>query len=261
MTICFVSIQILQYEFLGPIPLSEWGPPMGDLVYLVMSKNKDRFNILYVGDCSYTDDKAFFIQHKQFKCWVEKAGTDSALHLAVLPLKDNAKQRQLVQRRILSTYRPLCNPALDALEKKPSYRVRKMTDPDEKRDNSSSDVNSSYSTDDSSSSTVDSIDDTFVSGNDNSSSNSDHNNHNDDKRDDSNSDHENNIHNNTNNNNQTTSSTIPNTTSNDDLASSTMPNTIACPCCGSDMNLENKVGENSVLYRCADCSMSETRLL
>ena len=29
-----LSIQILQYEFLGPIPLDEWGPPMEKLVLL-----------------------------------------------------------------------------------------------------------------------------------------------------------------------------------------------------------------------------------
>lgn len=123
------SIQILQYEFLGPIPLSDWGPPMGKLVYLVLSRTKDRFNILYVGDCEHTDDKAFFIQHEQFKCWVEKAGSDSALHVAVFPIKDSkTKQRQFIQRRIISNYHPPCNPASDMLEKKPSYNIRKMNE-------------------------------------------------------------------------------------------------------------------------------------
>ena len=36
-----MSIQILQYEFLGPIKLSEWGPPMDRVVYIIFSKNKD----------------------------------------------------------------------------------------------------------------------------------------------------------------------------------------------------------------------------
>ena len=46
-----MSIQILQYEFLGPIPISEWGPPMEKLVYLILSRTKDKFDIIYVGDC------------------------------------------------------------------------------------------------------------------------------------------------------------------------------------------------------------------
>ncbi len=257
MMISIVSIQILQYEFLGPIPLSEWGPPMGDLVYLVMSRDKDRFNILYVGDCSYTNDKAFFIQHKQFKCWVEKAGTDSALHLAVLPLKDNPKQRQLIQRRILSTYRPLCNPAIDALEKKPSYRVRKILDSDDEYTDSTTDkIDSLSDTDDSIDDVSDKNNNHDHFENDDSSNNNDHDNNNDNNDNDNDDD----VHHNADNNNKTTSSTASKTVTKDDLASSA-PNVIACPCCGSYMNLANKVGENSVLYRCTDCGMSETRLL
>ena len=51
-----MSIQILQYEFLGPIPLSEWGPPMEKLVYLILSRTKDKFDMVYVGDCQKTDE-------------------------------------------------------------------------------------------------------------------------------------------------------------------------------------------------------------
>ena len=40
-----LSIQILQYEFLGPIKLSEWGPPMDKVAYIIFYKNKDVFNL------------------------------------------------------------------------------------------------------------------------------------------------------------------------------------------------------------------------
>ena len=63
-----MSIQILQYEFLGPIKLDEWGPPMEKVVYLIFSRKKDSFNIIYVGDCEKTDEKSFFVQHPLFKC-------------------------------------------------------------------------------------------------------------------------------------------------------------------------------------------------
>ena len=64
-----MSIQILQYEFLGPIPISEWGPPMEKLVYLILSRTKDKFDILYVGDCQKTEEKSFFTSHDKFQCW------------------------------------------------------------------------------------------------------------------------------------------------------------------------------------------------
>ena len=35
---------------------------------------------------------------------------------------------------------------------------------------------------------------------------------------------------------------------------------ILCPCCGSGMDLEKRIGPNSALYRCTGCNMSETRL-
>ncbi|MDX1533798.1 MAG: hypothetical protein R3230_06315, partial [Nitrosopumilaceae archaeon] len=62
-----MSIQILQYEFLGPIRLSEWGPPMEKVVYLIMSRDKDRFNIIYADECEKTEKNDFFTQNDQFK--------------------------------------------------------------------------------------------------------------------------------------------------------------------------------------------------
>jgi len=63
----------LQYEFLGPISLDDWGPPMEKLVYLIMSRDHDKFDILYVGDCEKTDDASFFTAHPNFKCWVKES--------------------------------------------------------------------------------------------------------------------------------------------------------------------------------------------
>lgn len=123
-----MSIQILQYEFLGPIPLDEWGPPMEKLVFLIMSRDKDRFNIIYVGDCEKTDDKSFFVQHSGFKCWVEKSGSEKSLYLAILPLFDASKEhRENVLNKIKVGYKPPCN-AGEIVEPKPDYVVRKSPD-------------------------------------------------------------------------------------------------------------------------------------
>ncbi|QLH08000.1 hypothetical protein [Nitrosopumilus ureiphilus] len=120
-----MSIQILQYEFLGPIPLDEWGPPMEKLVFLILSKDQDKFNILYIGDCEKTDDKSFFAQHQDFKCWVQKSGSEKSLYLAILPMfESNQDQRQNVCNKILSRYKPPCNSG-NAPKTEPEYAVRK----------------------------------------------------------------------------------------------------------------------------------------
>ncbi len=120
-----MSIQILQYEFLGPISLDEWGPPMEKLVYLILSRDKDKFNIVYVGDCEKTNDKSFFVQHSHFKCWVKQSGSEKSLYLAILPMFESSNDhRQNVLNRIMTRYKPPCNSG-DIPEVKPDYVVRK----------------------------------------------------------------------------------------------------------------------------------------
>lgn len=118
-----LSIQILQYEFLGPIPLVEWGPPMEKLVYLILSRDKDKFNIIYAGQCEKTEEKSYFVQHSQFQCWIKQTGSEKSLYLAILPMFDSSDiQRQNVLTRIIQRYKPSCN--ADVVEPKPDYAVR-----------------------------------------------------------------------------------------------------------------------------------------
>lgn len=118
-----LSIQILQYEFLGPIKLEEWGPPMEKVVYLILSRTNDVFNILYVDECENTTDNGFFIKNSSFKCWVEKGGSDKFLYLAILPMSDDAGQRKNIVSRIINRYQPACN-LMNMPEQKPDYVVR-----------------------------------------------------------------------------------------------------------------------------------------
>ena len=123
-----MSIQILQYEFLGPIPITEWGPPMEKLVYLILSRNKDKFDIIYAGDCQKTDDKSFFTSHKQFKCWIKQSGSEHSLYLAILPLFESPDEKRInVIRKILSQYTPHCN-SNDIPKPTPDYAVRVSDD-------------------------------------------------------------------------------------------------------------------------------------
>ena len=124
-----MSIQILQYEFLGPIPVSEWGPPMEKLVYLILSRHKDKFDIIYAGDCTKTDDESFFTSHKKFPCWLNQSGSEKSLHLAILPMFESSNEKRMnVIQKILSQYKPHCN-SDDTPESKPDYAVRITPEP------------------------------------------------------------------------------------------------------------------------------------
>ena len=105
-----MTIQILHYEFLGPIKLSEWGPPMEEVVYVLLSRIKDAFNVIYVGETDKTDKADFFIKHEKFKCWVSHAGSDANLYLSIYPMWGSEKQeRERIVDKAIARYNPLCN--------------------------------------------------------------------------------------------------------------------------------------------------------
>ena len=125
-----MSIQILQYEFLGPVKLDDWGPPMEKVVYLILSRNKDSFKIVYVGDCEKTDKEDFFEKNTNFKNWIQTIDSKNSLYLAILPMfESNSSARQIVIDKIIRTYHPICN--TDNLKgKKVDYAIRSKLDKD-----------------------------------------------------------------------------------------------------------------------------------
>ena len=105
-----MAIQILQYEFLGPIKLSEWGPPMDKVAYIIFSKNKDVFNMIYVGESDKTEARDFFTKNKQFKCWLSYAGKEENLYLSIYPMwESNGSERTQLVRKVIYKYKPVCN--------------------------------------------------------------------------------------------------------------------------------------------------------
>jgi hypothetical protein len=97
---------------------------MEKVVYLIFSRIKDSFNIIYVGDCEKTEDENFFKNNSNFKCWNQKAGSENLLYLSILPMfESNQSARKAIVKKILLHYRPSCN-ADDVVEKKPDYMVR-----------------------------------------------------------------------------------------------------------------------------------------
>jgi hypothetical protein len=119
-----MSIQILQYEFLGPVKLDEWGPPMEKVIYLIFSRNRDSFNIIYVGDCEKTEKYDFFENNENFKNWVQITGSKNSLYLAILPMfESDSFTRQVIIDKIHRAYHPVCN-ASEIQEKKPDYAIK-----------------------------------------------------------------------------------------------------------------------------------------
>ncbi len=122
----------MQYEFLGPIKLEEWGPPMEKVVYLILAREKDTFKILYADQCEKTNENGFFIKNPNFKCWVAKSGSEKFLYLAILPMFDSeSEQRKHILSKIIARYRPICN--MESIpEEKPDYVVRSKSNSDSK---------------------------------------------------------------------------------------------------------------------------------
>lgn len=105
-----MTIQILHYEFLGPIRLSEWGPPMEEVVYVILARTKDAFNIIYVDQSEKTDKTDFFTKNDKFKCWLTHAGSDENLYLSIYPMwGSDAKEREKIVNKAIARYTPVCN--------------------------------------------------------------------------------------------------------------------------------------------------------
>ena len=105
-----MTIQILHYEFLGPIKLFEWGPPMEKVVYIILSRKDDKFNIIFADQCEKTEKDDFFTKNEKFKCWVSHAGSENELYLSIFPLWDSQEpERKRIVEKIILRYKPTCN--------------------------------------------------------------------------------------------------------------------------------------------------------
>ncbi|MGI0073417.1 MAG: hypothetical protein ACREA3_06370 [Nitrosotalea sp.] len=113
-----MTIQIFHYEFLGPIKLSEWGPPMEEVLYLLLSYNSKTYNFLYAGETGKTDDKDFFIKNEKFKCWISYAGSQENLYLSIFPMWGSQPEERIkIVNRIVARYKPACNVEDQSFEK------------------------------------------------------------------------------------------------------------------------------------------------
>ncbi len=105
-----MTIQILYYEFLGPVKLSEWGPPMDEVVYTIMMRDGDTFKIIYIDQSEKTNELDFFTKNNKFKCWLSNAGSENNLYLSIYPMSDSEKTERLkIVSKTIEKYKPICN--------------------------------------------------------------------------------------------------------------------------------------------------------
>ena len=105
-----MTIQIRHYECVGPIKLAEWGPPMDKVIFVILAREKDIFNVIYVEHSEKTDKKDFFTKNEKFKCWLTHASSDENLYLSIYLMPNSEeKDRQRIVTKTISYYKPICN--------------------------------------------------------------------------------------------------------------------------------------------------------
>ena len=110
--------------------------------YILFAKNKDVFNIIYVGESGKTEASDFFTKNEQFKCWLSNAGGENNLYLSIYPMWESsqATRKQLV-RKIVDRYNPVCNQVSEDSENTPTSTAQIIEpEPEEVKDNSNKDL-------------------------------------------------------------------------------------------------------------------------
>lgn len=79
-------------------------------MYVIFAREKDVFKLIYVDECEETKENDFFTKNEKFKCWLNAAGSDDLLYLAILPMweSDKAERQRIVDKAIVR-YEPICN--------------------------------------------------------------------------------------------------------------------------------------------------------
>ena len=79
---------------------------MDRVVYIIFSKNKDVFNMIYVAESDKTEARDFFIKNDQFKCWMSYAGKEENLYLSIYPMWESSQpeRNQLIKKIIARRY-------------------------------------------------------------------------------------------------------------------------------------------------------------
>ncbi len=104
-----MGIAISGILFDGPYSLSDFDVPEGGTVYCVLYKQADSWHLVYVGETSNLDKKNVNA-HPKRSCWIERAGSELNLYIAIYPMPDSTQRhRQRIQSKIKYENEPPCN--------------------------------------------------------------------------------------------------------------------------------------------------------
>jgi len=83
---------------------------MESVVYIVLTRDKDTYSILYVDQNEKTEETDFFTKNDKFKCWISHAGSENNLYLSIYPMFDSDKnEREKIVNKTINRYQPICN--------------------------------------------------------------------------------------------------------------------------------------------------------
>jgi hypothetical protein len=83
---------------------------MDEVVYAILARVKDTFNIIYMAESDKTTKADFFTSNDKFKCWITHAGNEDNLYLSIYPMWDSEKaERERIVNKAISRYQPVCN--------------------------------------------------------------------------------------------------------------------------------------------------------
>jgi len=83
---------------------------MEQVVYILLMRTNDTFQVMYVNECEKSQDVDFFQKHEKSKCWIDAAGSKEHLYLSVYPMWNSTPyERKRLANKIINKYKPSCN--------------------------------------------------------------------------------------------------------------------------------------------------------
>lgn len=83
---------------------------MEQVVYILLRRTKDTFELVYVGECEKSQDEDFFQKHEKSECWTKSAGHERDLYVSVYPMwGSTSDERKRLANKIIAKYKPSCN--------------------------------------------------------------------------------------------------------------------------------------------------------
>jgi hypothetical protein len=103
------------YAFEGPRVLAGWTPTPAPAVFVIMYRPAPEARpqdhaVLYVGHSDDLSAEGFPFRHPRAGCWVRRAGSKWAVHIATLEVPGGTRaHREQIVAELCAVYDPACN--------------------------------------------------------------------------------------------------------------------------------------------------------